>query len=318
MESPSLGHISKQDLKRLYEISLLAFAGNVKLKDFKKGMDLKEILQRDYRKDKLTRLDSKIPFGGMFIGLRDESGKYKLDKDSKPINRLLPHVESFCNRFTILEHINEYSHTFGFRASLFFDTKTKEYYLSLAGTDMSEYAFFNEVDWWDIYADMCLMAGFLPYLEFKSMLRFYSYIKQRYALDETNFYIVGHSLGGYLSQILSVAFLSEIKKGYFFQAPGAKGFHIGPFARLKLSPYEKQVLKNYFRNETSKLLESKLVNINTFRDANSKGYFQRNFVQLFGKKVACKEYELYLGRFDTHHPGCALLPICDYLKLSHN
>ncbi|PAF51894.1 hypothetical protein BKH43_01290 [Helicobacter sp. 13S00401-1] len=309
---------SKTELEELYKVFLLTYAGNIKLKDFKARMDLKEILARDYRKDTLSKLDSKIPVSGMFIGIKDESRKYKLDKDLKPINLLSPHIESFCERYEILEHINEHKKTYGFRASLFFDKQTKEYFLTIAGTDMCEHAFFKELDLWDIYADFCIFSFCLPYLQFSNMLKFYKDLKQKYVLDETNFYVLGHSLGGYLAQILSLAFFDKIKKGYFFQSPGARDFYLGLFARSKLTSFEKEVLKNYKANKKRKDLESKLVDITTFKNADSKHYLQKNFIQLFGKKVACKRYELYLGRFDTHHPGCALLPVYDYLKLSHN
>ncbi|TLD79878.1 Mbeg1-like protein [Helicobacter trogontum] len=151
------------------------------------------------------------------IGKKYNNNIIQVKLDSKLSKRTI----NFVNRFQLLFH--QPNTESGFSATLFKDTKAdskdSEYILAFRGTEDSK----------DIFeADVSLIGGAIPKKQYLDMLDFYGEcIEKSYITESTPLIVVGHSLGGCLTQLFALSFATPthsgiIKEVYTFNSPGAK------------------------------------------------------------------------------------------------
>lgn len=245
----------EKHIKLMYQHSIIAFAGNVRLHDFMEARtrnnyssilqalvvtknggsvaiesNMEEVVEcmselfnqnREYMKIFENLTDSQK---ALFIALI-RPRKYVGDKI--PIDGfgcdLITVALDFANNYEVIDHVNESDKEsqMGFRASLFRDTRSNEYILGIAGTDAP--SDLSETDWKDILTDASLTLMKLPKKQYDSMINFYFRVKQSQTFrKDTPLIVVGHSLGGYLAQLFGLTYPHIIKGLYTYQAPGAK------------------------------------------------------------------------------------------------
>ncbi|WP_233714339.1 lipase family protein, partial [Helicobacter trogontum] len=125
----------------------------------------------------------------------------------------------FFSRYDLLIH--QPNTESGFSATLFQNKETKEYTLAIRGTKPS--------DTGDLKTDARMALGYIPQGQYNDMLSFYNQCKAKYpAMTESkSLNIVGHSLGGALTQMLALSICDDkneanINEVYTFNSPGAK------------------------------------------------------------------------------------------------
>ncbi|MDD7423345.1 MAG: hypothetical protein PUK41_08355, partial [Campylobacter hominis] len=107
----------------------------------------------------------------------------------------------------------------GFQASLYQDTKTGEKILAIRGTDAE--ASFNGLD--DINNDV-LLTLFGGNAQLNDLERYYEeLIDNGFLSPNEKITVVGHSLGGFLTQYFSVVHNDIVDNAYTFNAPGLGG-----------------------------------------------------------------------------------------------
>ena len=157
---------------------------------------------------------------------KDSNGCHIFNTEINKCQKLYPKELSdrtitFVNRFQLLFH--QPNTESGFSATLFRDTqadsKDSEYILAFRGTEDSK----------DIFeADVSLIGGAIPKKQYLDMLDFYGEcIEKSYITESTPLIIVGHSLGGCLTQLFALSFATPthsniVKEIYTFNSPGAK------------------------------------------------------------------------------------------------
>ena len=151
------------------------------------------------------------------IGKKYNNNIIQVKLDSKLSKRTI----NFVNRFQLLFH--QPNTDSGFSATLFRDTqadsKDSEYILAFRGTEDSK----------DIFeADVSLIGGAIPKKQYLDMLDFYGEcIEKSYITESTPLIVVGHSLGGCLTQLFALSFATPthsniVKEIYTFNSSGAK------------------------------------------------------------------------------------------------
>lgn len=135
--------------------------------------------------------------------------------------------EGMANKYSIVSH--RATDSTGFSATLFQDKETGKYILSIRGTDSLKDVFGPDVE---------LSTGKMPVGQFESLV---SYITQiRTIFGNITFDVTGHSLGGFLAQVVKATF-SNIGDVYTYNAPGAKNLiqyvneGIQPDGKVKVS-----------------------------------------------------------------------------------
>lgn len=98
----------------------------------------------------------------------------------------------------------------GFSATLFQNKETGKYILAIRGTDSLQDVFDPDVD---------ILNGKMPAGQFESLVNYISQI--RTIFGNIAFDVTGHSLGGFLAQVVKAAF-SNIGDVYTYNAPGAR------------------------------------------------------------------------------------------------
>jgi Ca2+-binding RTX toxin-like protein len=104
--------------------------------------------------------------------------------------------------------------TNGYYGVAYQNSVTKEIVIVHRGTEPT--------DFWDLIADLMIGRYKIP-AQFTNALKFANRIQEQYANDPSNPVIIsqsGHSLGGYLAQLVTVAMGSQ--EGFVVNAPGAK------------------------------------------------------------------------------------------------
>ncbi|TLE07199.1 Mbeg1-like protein [Helicobacter bilis] len=157
---------------------------------------------------------------------KDSNGCHIFNAEINKCQKLYPKELSdrtinFTNRFKLLFH--QPNTDSGFSATLFKDTKAEfadsEYILAFRGTEDSK----------DIFeADVSLIGGVIPKKQYLDMLDFYGEcIEKSYITESTPLIVVGHSLGGCLTQLFALSFATPthsniVKEIYTFNSSGAK------------------------------------------------------------------------------------------------
>ena len=107
-------------------------------------------------------------------------------------------TKNFVNRYELIEH--QPNTDYGFSATLFKDTKAdskdSEYILAIRGTEITPE---------DLSIDIILARGGVP-MQCYELARFYEEQVKKHLDCKQKLIIVGHSLGGYLAQLLTLSF----------------------------------------------------------------------------------------------------------------
>ena len=182
---------NKEQIKKLCDNAELAWASygyfHFKGKSFKnsdKIITMQNILDITYKGYKVKDT------GWIF---NDE-----LDGDFSPLQ-----AKQFFERYDLLEYYPK-DNSKGFHACLFRDKESKQYTLAIRGSyDNRDYA---EADAWNL-----LIKEQVPRAYYEDMLRFYNQCKAKYpAMTESkSLNIVGHSLGGALTQMLALSICDD-------------------------------------------------------------------------------------------------------------
>ena len=179
---------------------------------------------QDSKNSQGKKIDNKIQ--NVFKEIDQNQDKNGIHNDTGKLIKMYPkeltdRTIKFTNRFKLLKHQENTSS--GFSATLFKDTqadsKDIEYILAFRGTEDSK----------DIFeADVSLIGGAIPKKQYLDMLDFYGEcIEKSYITESTPLIVVGHSLGGCLTQLFALSFATPthsniVKEIYTFNSPGAK------------------------------------------------------------------------------------------------
>lgn len=162
-------------------------------------------------------IGDKIPVGGLKIF-------HKIPKTQKTYvdEKTMAIALNFAKHYEVIDHINEKDRESkgGFRSTLFRDVRNNEYILALAGTDAPNAPSHDKIDWRDIGTDASLTLRKLPKKQYDSMINFYFTLKQSGKIaHNTPIVVVGHSLGGYLTQLFALSYPNIVNEVCTFNAP---------------------------------------------------------------------------------------------------
>ena len=122
--------------------------------------------------------------------------KHFLGGDFSPLQ-----AKRFFEKYDLLKHCPNTES--GFSATLFQNKETKEYTLAIRGTEPS--------DTGDLKTDARMALGYIPQGQYNDMLSFYNQCKTKYPniTKPKSLNIVGHSLGGALTQMLALSICDD-------------------------------------------------------------------------------------------------------------
>ena len=126
--------------------------------------------------------------------------KHFLGGDFSPLQ-----AKRFFEKYDLLKHCPNTES--GFSATLFQNKETKEYTLAIRGTELKLSQAWQDI----ITTDGSLLLSSTPLEQYNDMLRFYNQCKTKYpAMTESkSLNIAGHSLGGALTQMLTLSLCDD-------------------------------------------------------------------------------------------------------------
>ena len=236
----------------------------------------------------------------------------------------------FTNRFRILAH--QENTDSGFSATLFEDTQAtsanSQYILAIRGSE----------DFSDYRTDIILAQNAIP-MQCYFLVKFYEEQVRKHT-EDAKLIVVGHSLGGYLTQSFCFMYPDRVAEAYTFNSPGLyrtsstirilsaalsptlsainyKQYSYNP-QRLYKEPqeakerYHQKIL--LLQNEIQKGINSNYAylpeslkntpihHIKTDEDSNPyNNIYVKNFIQYSGEDIAGKHYYINLGAFGGSH-----------------
>ena len=166
---------------------------------------------------------AEIAYGDLTIGtpgMDDLTNPLGIDFTNKQ-------AKIFSERYEVKAVYNSSS---GFSATMFRDTDTDKKIITIRGTEGDG----------DYYADWELVLKRSPE-QFESLVDFFEELKSSNKISKSdNLIVVGHSLGGALTQMAVATYKDYVDEAYTFNAPGSKGI-----SNPNVMEYQGEYYRNY-------------------------------------------------------------------------
>ncbi len=226
----------KNQLPLLFFLSSVIFVGNFWRKATNNFSFDTNPLEIDFANDNLQKIKEDeliIRFTGLSFAYGKRSGNLNSIELEflKKFNKNYEILESYKSQKSILESGS------GFHGFAIKDLSTNEVIVALTGANFPSSKFSSYIEFAKDFPDILNIASNSALNQLPQAIEFYKMVQQKYCNNEKPI-LIGHSLGGRLSQFLACLDFSAPERTYIYDPPGANNnffYSIKNFAKENLA-----------------------------------------------------------------------------------